>query len=61
MHVLITGGAGFIGSTLSELTASLGVSVTAVDNFNPYYNPQYKRENIQSLLNAPVIHWRRRY
>ena len=53
MHVLITGGAGFIGSTLSERLLSLGVSVTAVDNFNPYYNPQYKRENIQSLLNAP--------
>lgn len=50
MNVLITGGAGFIGSFLSERLLSLGYSVTAVDNFNSYYNPQYKRENIQPFL-----------
>ncbi|MDR3607342.1 MAG: GDP-mannose 4,6-dehydratase [Oligoflexia bacterium] len=32
-HVVITGGAGFIGSHLSELFISKGYAVTAVDNF----------------------------
>ncbi len=50
MSVLITGAAGFIGSSLSARLLELGYSVTAVDDFNPYYNPQYKRENVQPFL-----------
>ncbi len=48
--MLTTGAAGFIGSTLSAQLLALGHEVTAVDNFNDYYDPRYKRENIEPLL-----------
>ena len=39
MNVLITGGAGFIGSTLSDKLLSLGHNIIVIDNFNSYYDP----------------------
>lgn len=51
MHTyLITGGAGFIGSTLSEKLLSLGNKVIAIDNFCDFYNPKIKENNIKELL-----------
>jgi UDP-glucuronate 4-epimerase len=50
---LITGGAGFIGSNLSERLLSQGWHVSCLDNFDPYYAPETKRRNIQSLLAHP--------
>lgn len=50
MSVLITGGAGFIGSTLTERLLKAGFEVTAIDNFNDYYDPRYKRANVQAFL-----------
>lgn len=50
MNILVTGGAGFIGSNLIDGLLQKGYRIVAVDNFNPYYNPQYKRENIQPFL-----------
>ena len=48
----ITGGAGFIGSTLSEKLLSLGNKVVAIDNFCDFYNPKIKEKNVkESLLN----------
>lgn len=52
MRFLITGGAGFIGSHLSERLIAAGGRVMAVDNFDPYYNPDLKRKNIERLLSA---------
>ncbi|MDX2107691.1 MAG: SDR family NAD(P)-dependent oxidoreductase [Candidatus Melainabacteria bacterium] len=49
--ILITGGAGFIGSHLSERCIAKGDSVVALDNFNNFYNPDVKRKNIENLLN----------
>ena len=46
---LITGGAGFIGSTLAERLLQNGNQVVSVDNFNDYYNPALKRKNIDNL------------
>lgn len=46
MHVLITGGAGFIGSLLAEALLRRGDSVTVLDNFDPYYDPAIKRHNL---------------
>jgi nucleoside-diphosphate-sugar epimerase len=47
---LVTGAAGFIGSTLSERLVLDGWDVVGVDNFCPYYDPAIKRRNAQSLL-----------
>ena len=49
----ITGGAGFIGSTLSEKLLSLGNKVVAIDNFCDFYNPKIKENNVKDLLLNP--------
>ena len=46
MKVLITGCAGFIGSHLTDRLLAEGYEVVGIDNFNDYYNPVIKEENI---------------
>ena len=46
---LITGGAGFIGSTLTKRLLDEGNNVIAIDNFNNYYNPELKEKNIKDF------------
>lgn len=48
-RVLITGGAGFIGSNLSETLLKKNIELVIVDNFNDYYDPHYKEENLQEV------------
>ena len=48
-EILVTGGAGFIGSHLIERLIHEGVSVTLVDDFNDFYDPDIKRANISEL------------
>src|SRR2546425_4050272 len=53
-HILITGGAGFIGSHLVDsLLSEGGWRITVVDDFNDFYDPAIKRENVQALLSNP--------
>lgn len=47
----ITGGAGFIGSTLTERLLKEGNKVVIIDNFCDYYDPELKEENIKGFLN----------
>jgi UDP-glucuronate 4-epimerase len=51
MKVLVTGGAGFIGSHLCERLLAEGHDVMCVDNFDPYYSPERKEKNVSELLN----------
>lgn len=46
----ITGGAGFIGSTLTERLLKEGNKVVTIDNFCDYYNPELKEKNVVSFL-----------
>jgi len=45
-HVVVTGGAGFIGSHLCEALLRDGYSVIALDNFDDFYDPAIKRRNL---------------
>ena len=53
MHILITGGAGFIGSTLADTLLSQNHKISIIDNFNNYYPPEIKEQNIRHNLNNP--------
>jgi UDP-glucuronate 4-epimerase len=46
MRLLLTGGAGFIGSHLLERLLARGDDVTVLDDFNDYYDPALKRRNL---------------
>jgi len=46
MKILLTGGAGFIGSHLLERLLARGDDVAVVDDFNDYYDPAIKRGNL---------------
>lgn len=52
MNVLVTGGAGFIGSHVADQLVSRGDRVVIVDSFDPFYAPAVKRRNIEPLLNS---------
>ncbi len=49
-HILVTGGAGFIGSHLVRRLLGRGDRVTALDEFNDFYDPRRKRANVAPFL-----------
>ena len=53
MKALITGGAGFIGSHLSELLLTRGAEVVALDCFTDYYPRPIKEANVAGLVGRP--------
>jgi len=53
MNLLVTGGAGFIGSHACEYFLGQGFRVTVLDNFDPFYPPEQKRRNIAAALTHP--------
>lgn len=56
MNVLVTGGAGFIGSHLVERLLADGQNVSIVDDFNDFYDPKIKRANISSVAKKIPVH-----
>ncbi len=47
--ILVTGGAGFIGSHLCERLLSGGVRVICLDNFDSFYDPSIKIKNVEGV------------
>lgn len=56
MKVLVTGGAGFIGSHTVERLLTQGHQAGILDSFNDYYDPAIKRENIRAMRDAITVH-----
>ena len=55
MNVLITGGAGFIGSTLGMVLLERGDRVTAIDNLNDYYDVSLKESRLERLKQSTMF------
>lgn len=53
MRVLLTGVAGFIGSTLAEHLINQGHEVLGVDSFTDYYDVALKRRNLRQVVLNP--------
>jgi UDP-glucuronate 4-epimerase len=49
MKLLLTGGAGFIGSHTAERLVREGHAVTIIDDLNDFYSPALKRENLAQI------------
>src|SRR5207247_4355543 len=56
MKILVTGGAGLIGSHLVEKLLPDGHDVAILDDFNDFYDPQIKRDNISAVEKKVAVH-----
>ena len=54
--ILVTGGAGFIGSHVCTRLIERGADVVCLDDFNDYYDPAFKRANVEPFRSNP--RWR---
>lgn len=55
MKALVTGGAGFIGSSLSERLLRQGHEIAIVDDLNSFYSPELKQHNLNCIRTAGPI------
>ncbi|MBI4293881.1 MAG: NAD-dependent epimerase [Betaproteobacteria bacterium] len=59
MNVLLTGAAGFIGSTLAHRLLARGDTVMGIDNLNDYYDVGLKEARVARLTAKPKFHFER--
>ena len=56
MKIVITGGAGFIGSATAKRLTDDGHDVVVIDNFSTYYDKQLKQDRVEALIpNVQVV------
>src|SRR3990170_1075550 len=53
MNILVTGAAGFIGSNLTDKLLEKNEKVIAIDDFNDFYVPDIKEENLKEAIKNP--------
>jgi UDP-glucuronate 4-epimerase len=53
-RLIVTGAAGFIGSSLSDSLLNSGSIVLGIDNFDPFYDKTLKERNISNALKSPL-------
>lgn len=52
---MITGGAGFIGSSLADQLVEKKCRVIVIDNFSTLYSPELKRRNLSNIENSKLF------
>ena len=57
MKILVTGGAGFIGSAATARFLREGHEVVVVDSFNKYYDPVLKRDRVAALIPSVPVYF----
>ena len=51
--IIVTGAAGFIGSSICEYLLQMGSRVIGIDSLTDYYDIRLKRANLESLASYP--------